>query len=274
MRMMSRPSVLAGAVLILACASAVAQPPPPPPPMLPPVQLDNLVSRVALYPDSLLAQIFAAATYSDQITDAAHWADQHAYLKGDALANAIREDQLPWDPSVIALLPFPGVLDMMAGDMGWTSQIGNAFLNQQQDVMDAVQHERHKAYDYGYLRTNQQLIVTPGPYITIAPVNPAFYYVPVYDPFIVFAAPRPGFFVGGAIHFGVGITIGAAFAPWGWGHASFVWPSHGVIINGHQWARTWVNRRTYVHPYTVPRYAPERRVERHELRPREEERRR
>jgi uncharacterized protein DUF3300 len=118
----------------------------PPPPAYSPVQLDQMVSPIALYPDPLLAQIFAAATYPDQIPDAARWADQHHYLTGQALADAIQADQLPWDPSVQALLPFPTVLQMMASDMPRTSAIGNAFLAQQQDVMDAVQMERRKAY--------------------------------------------------------------------------------------------------------------------------------
>ena len=109
------------------------------PPSFPPAELDRLVSRIALYPDPLLAQVLAAATFSDQIPDAAKWADQHHYLTGDALAQAISGDQLPLDPSVQALLPFPSVLDMMASDMNWTSQLGNAFLAQQQEVMDAVQ---------------------------------------------------------------------------------------------------------------------------------------
>src|ERR1700676_4336354 len=124
------------------------------PPSFAPDQLDQLVSRIALYPDALLSQILAAATFPDQIPDAARWADQHHYLTGDALANAIAGDRLPWDPSVQALLPFPSVLDMMASDMGWTSELGNAFLAQEPDVMDAVQRERHRAYDYGYLRSN------------------------------------------------------------------------------------------------------------------------
>ena len=235
------------------------------PPILPPPELDRLVSRVALYPDSLLAQVLAGATYTDEIPEAARWAGQHAYLRGDALAAAINEDHLPWDPSVQALLPFPSVLDMMARDMAWTSQLGNAFMAQQQDVMDAVQRERRKAYDYGYLRTGPQLVVTPGPYIAIAAVNPAIYYVPLYDPFVVFAPPRPGFFIGGAIRFGGGIAVGAAFAPWGWGAARFGWGEHRVFIAGHPWARTWEVRRTYVHPYAVQRYAPERRVEHHEF---------
>jgi hypothetical protein len=165
-------------------------------------ELDRLLSRIALYPDPLLAQILAAATYPDQIPDAARWADQHHYLTGQALADAISADQLPWDPSVQALLPFPSVLDMLASDMNWTSQLGNAFLAQQQDVMDAVQRLRRQATDFGYLRSNGSVIVSGGPYIAIAPVNPGIVYVPYYDPALVFVAPRPGFVVGGAIRFG------------------------------------------------------------------------
>ena len=191
-----RRTLAMGGALALALAAfaplALGQaPPPPPPPSFPPQELDRLVSRVALYPDPLLSQIFAAATFPDQIPDAAGWADQHHYLTGDALARAISDDHLPWDPSVQSLLPFPSVLEMMASDMSWTSEVGNAFLAQQPDLMDAVQRERHTAYQYGYLRTNPQIIVNPGPYIEILPANPAFIVVPYYDPLIVFAAPRP-----------------------------------------------------------------------------------
>jgi len=243
------------------------------PPSYAPGQLDGLVSRIALYPDPLLAQVLAAATFPDQIPDAARWADQHHYLTGQALADAIQADQLPWDPSVQALLPFPSVLDMMASDMNWTTDLGNAFLAQQQDVMDAVQRERHAAYQYGYLRSNPQVVVTPGPYITIAPVNPAFIVVPYYDPRVVFIAPRPGFFVGGAIRFGFGVTIGGFFRPWGWGVGRFDWRGHAVIINNNPWRRTWVNRREYVHPYPAVRRVPpaaDRAPERHELHERSE----
>ena len=224
-----------------------------------PPQLDQLVARIALYPDPLLAQILAAATYPDQIPEAARWADQHHYLTGQALADAIQADQLPWDPSVQALLPFPSVLDMMASDMDWTTDLGNAFLAQQQDVMDAVQRERQKARDFGYLRSNGQIVVSAGPYITIMPVNPAFIVVPYYDPGIVFFAPRPGFVVGGAIRFGFGVTIGGFFRPWGWGVGRFDWGGHSVFINNAPWRRTWVNRGEYVHPYPgVRRFAPGR----------------
>lgn len=242
----------------------------PPPPSYPPQELDRVVARIALYPDPLIAQILAAATFPDQIPDAARWADQHHYLTGDALAAAISGDHLPWDPSVQALLPFPQVLDTMASDPAWTSELGNAFLAEQQAVMDAVQRQRHLAYQYGYLRTNPYVVVNPGPYIEIVPVRPDLLYVPFYDPLVVYAPPRPGFVVGGAIRFGFGITIGAAFRPWGWGANRFVWNTHTVIINNAPWRRTWVNRGAYVHPYTVPRYAPARRVESHEVHERTE----
>jgi hypothetical protein len=230
-----------------------------PPPSFPPQQLDQLVARVALYPDPLLAQVLAAATYPNDIPPAAQWADQHHYLTGQALANAIAGDQLPWDPSVQALLPFPSVLDMMASDMNWTSQLGNAFLAQQQDVMNAVQQQRAAAQRFGYLRSNGQVLVSGGPYITIMPVNPGYVVVPYYDPAVVFFAPRPGFFVGGGIRFGFGVSIGGFFAPWGWapGGIRFDWVGHGVFLNGARWGRTWANRAVYVHPYAgIRRPAP------------------
>ncbi len=149
-----------------------------PPPTFPPQQLDGMVSRIALYPDPLLAQILTASTFGNDIPDAARWSDEHHYLQGQQLSDAINQDQLPWDPSVLALLPFPSVLDMMASDMNWTNDLGNAVLAQRPDVMDAVQRERHRAYQYGYLRSNQQIVVTNGPYIDIEPYNPAFVVVP------------------------------------------------------------------------------------------------
>jgi hypothetical protein len=117
--------------------------------------------------------------------------------------------------------------------------------------MDAVQRQRHKAQQFGYLRTNAQIVVGGGPYITIMPVNPGFICVPYYDPAVVFFAPRPGFVVGGAISFNFGISIGLFFRPWGWGPGlgRFDWGGHAVFINDHAWGRTWANRATYVHPY-------------------------
>jgi Protein of unknown function (DUF3300) len=246
-----------------------------PPPTFSPDQLDKMVTRIALYPDPLLAQVLAAATFPDQIPDAAKWADEHHYLTGQELANAITEDQLPWDPSVQAVLPFPSVLEMMASDMNWTTDLGNAFLAQRQDVMDAVQRMRQEAKDFGYLRSNEQVVVSGGPYIAITPVNPGFICVPFYDPLVVFAAPRPGFFVGGAISFGFGVTIGAFFRPWGWGYSRFDWGAHVVIINNRPWGRVWANRRVYVHPYPgVRRWDAGHRVEGHPLIKRSENERR
>ena len=256
------PLVILGA---LAVESSFAQVPPPP--IMPPAQLDQLTGRIALYPDSLVAQILAAATYPDQIQPAAMWADQHHYLTGEALANAISADQLPWDPSVQALLPFPSVLEMMSADMNWTTQIGNAFLAQQPEVMDSIQRNRRKAYDFGYLRSNAQVAVGYGPYITIAPVSPGYIAVPYYDPNIVFFPPRPGIVVGAAIGFRFGVTIGAFFRPWGWGvgYGRFDWGAHRAFINDHVWERTWVNRGAYVHPYEGVRRYDARPPEHHEL---------
>jgi len=241
------------------------------PPSFPPEELDRIVSRIALYPDPLIAQILTASTYSDQIPDAAKWADEHHELTGDALAKAISDDQLPWDPSVQALLPFPSVLELMSSDMMWTSELGNAVLAQRDGVMDAIQRMRQKARDFGYLRSGGQIIVSGGPYITIMPANPAFIIVPAYDPLIVFAAPRPGFFIGGAIRFGFGVSIGLAFRPWGWGSSSIVWGGHLLIINNVRWDRTWVNRTTYVHPYPgVRRFEAGHPMEHHALQGRSE----
>jgi hypothetical protein len=169
------------------------------------------------------------------------------------LPGAIAGDQLPWEPSVQALLPFPSVLGMMASDMPWTEELGGAFLADPQSVMDAVQRMRQRASSYGYLSTNQRVIVRGGPYIEILPADPAFVVVPYYNPAVVFVAPRRGFVVTTAVHYGYGVTIGTAFAPWGWGSTRFVWGNHALFVNNAPWGRTWANRTVYVHPYAVPR---------------------
>jgi len=228
------------------------------PAALSPPQLDQLVARIALYPDPLLANVLSASTYWTEIPEAAAWADQHSYLKGDALAQAMQADHLQWDPNIMALLPFPSVLDMMARDPAWTQQLGNAVLTQDSDVMDAVQRMRQRAMGYGYLTPNDCMNVTSsGGYIQILPVDPNVVYVPYYDPVVVFAPPRPGFAIGGAIRFGPGITIGAAFGGWGWWLGSgFAWPSHTILIDRRPWDRVWVNRSAYIHPYVHPWVRP------------------
>ncbi|MDR1990753.1 MAG: DUF3300 domain-containing protein, partial [Acidobacteriaceae bacterium] len=167
----------------------------------PPQELDRIVSPIALYPDPLLAQMLSAATFSPEIPAAAQWANQYHYLSPAQLPPMMSAGQLPWQPSVQALLPFPQVLDMMASAMPWTEELGAAFLVSPVQVMDAVQRQRQAAYNYGYLRSNAQMIVRTGPYIEIIPVNPAVVFVPYYDPMIVFMPPRPRFVVAGAIRF-------------------------------------------------------------------------
>jgi hypothetical protein len=245
------------------------QAPVAPPPPQSPQQLDQLVSTIALYPDPLLGQVLTASTFSNEIPDAAAWASEHQSLHGEQLAAAIQQDQVPWDPSVIALLPFPSVLQYMATNMGWTQQLGDAVLAQRGDVMDAVQRMRQSAYQYGYLRSGPYSTVqVAGPDdIQIMPVTPGYVYVPYYNPAIVFARPRAGFYVGGAIRFGPSIGIGAAFAPWGWGNMVLGWRAHNIVIGGRPWGRTWANRRVYSSPYVrAPHYAGPR-VERHDVHP-------
>jgi hypothetical protein len=230
-------------------------------PYFAPPQLDRMVSRIALYPDPLLAQTLAAATFPDQIPDASYWADEHRGMNGNELADDIQGDQLPWDPSVQALLPFPAVLHMMASDMGWTTDLGNAFLGQQQEVMYAVQRMRQRARDYGYLRSGPQIVVSGGPYITILSARPDYVVVPTYDPVVVYERPRAGFFIGSAIGFRFGVVLGAPYRPWGWGYNRIAWDRREVFINNAPWQRTWVNRHEYHHPYTV-RYYPEHHYDR------------
>jgi Protein of unknown function (DUF3300) len=220
------------------------------PPPVAPQQLDQLVQRIALYPDPLLAQVLTASTFWQQIPDAATWAQQHSNLTGDPLAQAIQADNLPWDPSVLALLTFPTVLDMMARDPQWTGSLGNAVLAQRNDVMDAVQRQRQAAHNYGYLAsTPYDNVVDDGGAIEIQPVNTAYYYVPVYNPAIVFYAPRPGFVITTGIRFGPPIIIGPAFGVYGWYGAGFGWRGHTILIDHRPWTRTYYNRAVYVHPY-------------------------
>ena len=227
-----------------------AEPPQGPPPYLAPQQLDGLAQRIALYPDPLLAQILTASTVWEQIPDAAGWANQHAFLHGPALSQAIQEDNLQFDPSVMALLPFPQVLDTLARDPNWTQQLGSAVLAQRPDVMDAVQRDRQQAYAYGYLRSNPyDNVIYDGNYIQIQPVNPAYVYVPYYDPGVVFYRPRPGFEVGLGMRFGPAIVLGEPFRPWGWGGVGMAWGAHSIMIDRTPWNRDWANRRYYVHSY-------------------------
>lgn len=214
-------------------------------------QLDQLVAPLALYPDALVAQVLAAATYPTQVVQADRWLqDQGNTAKPDQIAAGAESQN--WDASVKALTGFPTVLAQMDKNLQWTTDLGNAYYNQPQDVMDAVQAMRQKAQAAGNLTNTPQQTVSqqPGGPILIAPANPTVVYVPVYNPWAVYGAPvvvypgfyygpPPGIFWGGlAIGFGVGVGIGL-FAPygWGWGHWGVGWGPgfgyRGAVIFNH-----------------------------------------
>src|SRR5579875_969107 len=210
---------------------------------LSPEQLDRLVAPIALYPDSLVAQILAASTYPNEIVDADNFLRANRGLPPDELGNMA--DQMNWDPSVKSLIAFPSVLDNLNDNMGWTSQLGDAYYNQPQDVMNAVQDMRARAYAAGTLRSGPQLVVNYNPGdIIIAPANPDVYYVPWYNPWVVYGAPivawggyypppRPvGFFVAAGVAFGFGIGIAVAtWNHWGWGchHWGMGWRDRTIV---------------------------------------------
>ena len=201
--------------------------------------------------------------------------DLHHDLAGETLAEVMQVHQLPWDASVQALLPFPLVLDMMASHASWTAKLGEAFLAQPEAVLDAVQRERRLAKDSGYLKSNDRVAVGSQSDLTIMPVNPAYIFVPSYDPEIVFSKQTAGPAGQNAIRFGYGVTvggfqpygwapknfevIGGYFQAWGWGLGGIDWETHTVIINHAPWRRTWVNQHYYAHPYPdLQRVSPQR----------------
>ena len=146
-------------------------------------ELDTLVSNIALYPDPLLVHVLTASTFGNEIPAANAWAQGHKHLKGESLAAAMEKDNLTYDPSVQALLPFPTVLEMMSKYKAWCDQLGDAVTNQKDDVMEAIQRMRQSAYDHGHLRTNEQVEVAESSgNIVIAPVKTEVVYVPVYNP--------------------------------------------------------------------------------------------
>jgi hypothetical protein len=223
-----------------------------------PAQLQQLVAPLALYPDELIAQILAAATYPEQVVEADRWMQQHDKLVGQELAQEV--DQQPWDPSVKALTEFPSVLANMDKNLSWTSSLGDAYINHEQDVMNAIQVMRRRAQQAGTLQTtSEQKVVQEGSQIAIEPANPEVIYVPQYDPWFVYGAPLvawpgwywyPGLFLPGpGIVFGAGFGIGlfAGFG-WGWGHWGCDWGRHTVVFNHNTFisnSRTFINRRTF-----------------------------
>ncbi len=223
-----------------------------------PDQLQRLVAPIALYPDSLVAQILAASTFPEQVVEADRWVQAHPDLNGDSLGHAV--DPEPWDPSVKALAAFPSVLGNMDKNLSWTSSLGDAYYNQPQDVMDAVQVMRRRAQAAGNLKsTQQQTVDTQDSSIEIQPANPDVVYIPAYDPWLVYGGPivawpgwypYPGIWFGGPyLNFGVGFGIGwfGGFG-WGWGHWGFDWHNHYAIYNhGRYYSRsnTFYNRSNF-----------------------------
>lgn len=204
-------------------------------------ELQQLVAPIALYPDALVSQILAGSTYPTEIVEADRWVQEHPNLKGKDLADEI--DKQPWDLSIKALAQFPSVLANMDKNLPWTSTLGETYVNQPQDVMNAVQAMRARAKAAGNLKSNEQAHVkTQGQTIIIEPAEPDVVYVPTYDPWIVYGAPvvawpgwywYPGLYVAGpGIGFGMGFGIGffAGFG-WGWHHWGCDWGQRTVIYN-------------------------------------------
>jgi hypothetical protein len=260
--------VVAILCVILVQSPAIAQsqkPEAPPPAAMTPAQLDQLMAPVALYPDPLLAQVLAASTFPTDIVQADRWAKQHKNLQGQQLTDAVVQANLPYDPSIISLIQFPTVLDMMSQKLDWTSSLGNAVLTQRSDVMAAVQRMRRKAEQAGNLKTSQQVQVVSSPtVIEIQPANPQVIYVPVYNPQVIYVPappPPPGPSTGtvvaaSLIAFGVGVAVGAAASHNSccWYGGSIGWHTNTVVIANNSFNRTWVTRG-YMPP-PPPYYRP------------------
>jgi hypothetical protein len=211
-------------------------------------ELQALVAPIALYPDSLVAQILTGSTYPDEIAIAEYWLQQNSTLTGSALMQAV--DKQTWDPSVKALTQFPSVLENMAKNLSWTSSLGEAYHNQQAEVMTAIQTLRAQAKAKGNLKTTSQItVVQQAPQtIVIQPTNPQIVYVPQYNPTIVYGTTyvipagyvAPVYTTGdvvaaGLIGFGAGIAVGAMMSGGccGWGYSSWSCGWHGTAVVYH-----------------------------------------
>ena len=220
-------------------------------------ELDQLVAPIALYPDSLLAQIFMASTYPLEVVQAGRWVEQNESLTGDALTAAL--EQQNWDPSVKSLVNFPQVLQMMNEKIDWTQKLGDAFLAQQKDVMDTAQSLREKAKAEGNLETNQEqkvIVEKETQTIIIEPSNPQIVYVPTYNPTVVYGrwwypayTPYyyypPGYVAGAALFsFGVGVAVGAAWG-YAWGRCHWGRGNVNININRNTNINTKIDRSKY-----------------------------
>ena len=209
---------------------------------IPPEQLDALVAPIALYPDPLLAQTLVASTYPLEIIQLQQWLAKHKDLKDKALADAVAKQ--PWDTAIQSMAAVPDVVKRLADDVQWTTDLGNAFLAQQSDVMDAVQRMRKKAQDKGALESNEQQkvetkVVEEKTVIIVESANPEVIYVPSYSPTVVYGPPvyypyppiyYPPYPPGGAfVTFSFGVMMGAAI--WGGSCCGCGWGGNDVNIN-------------------------------------------
>lgn len=213
---------------------------------LPPDQLDSLVAPIALYPDDLLSQVLVASTYPLEVIQLKQWLDQHKNLKQNELAAEVAKQG--WDPSIQGLAALPDVVKQLADNIKWTTDLGNAVLAQQSDVMDAVQRMRKKAQEKGNLKSNEQQkvetkVVESKQVIVVEQANPQVVYVPSYNPTVVYGAPvyayppiaypPPGYYAAGmAISFGVGVAMGAMWSG-GWCCGSSWGGNNNITINNN-----------------------------------------
>jgi hypothetical protein len=212
---------------------------------IPADQLDSLVAPIALYPDPLLSQVLVASTYPLEIIQLQQWLDKNKNLTDKALVNEVSKQ--PWDPSIQAMAALPEVVKRLADDIQWITDLGNAFLAQQADVMDAIQRMRQKAQAKGALKSNEQLrvetkVVENKTVIVVEQASTEVVYIPSYDPVYVYGPPvypyppiyYPAYPTGtvvaaSAISFGVGVALGAAWSGgWGWGCG---WGDNDIDIN-------------------------------------------
>ena len=200
----------------------------------PSVEILQLVAPIALYPDALVAQILTAATYPVQVVEAGRWLQQNSVLTGQALADAVNAQ--PWDTSVKALTQFPAVLQNMNENLTWTSSLGDAYVNQPDQIANAVQILRQRAEAAGTLTSNaDQVVTTQDQAINIEPVDQDVVYVPAYDPWLVYGDPIvaypnwaavPGiFYAGPDVFFDTGLAVGA-FAAFDFGFHRFDFDFH------------------------------------------------
>ena len=210
-------------------------------------ELQSLVAPIALYPDALVAQILNAATFPDQVAIAEYWLQQNKTLTGSVLMTAV--DQQTWDPSIKALTQFPSVLDNLSKNLTWTSQLGEAYHNQQAAVMAAIQTLRAQAKAAGNLKSGSQItVVQQSPQtIVIQPTNPQVVYVPVYNPAVIYGTPYvvpsyvvPSYTTGdivaaSVLSFGAGMAVGAMMSGGccGWGYSSWNCNWHGGVVVYH-----------------------------------------